>query len=588
MKKTIYILFALFVLMGCEKDFQELNTDPNVVVPPAETLLAFALKEMVTSKGGGEWYHENHRKMVWAQYLIEGEANQSDVNFILPGNKYGTFYTKVLNHLNEMRAMIGKLSEEDQLARQKLIAVADIVQAFYALRITDQFGDIPYAEAAKGRNEGLLNPVYDKQEALLAQLVEELDGAITQLDVNQAVEIDFSKADFVYNGDPLKWIKCANAIKLRIASRLVSVNQSAASTIIGSVVSDGRLFESEEEQFTFDIGGDYRGSAGASFEWKGLMWAAKPMVDFMKKTVDPRLRVFYELNGYSQETIDAFADPADISPAVDLSGDNTLLYTTEDGEEIYGYRYIGAPTHRQDPTVGIPGYYQYVDLPNTVGTNAVMVSKFHRRLLQTCNYEYDGLPQATGNYVDVMLSYAEVCFMMSEYILKGLTTGDAEDWYNRGVESSLRTYDMLGSKQDLTLRVANKVYPYVPFSEAEISDYLATPEVAFDGVNDLEKVYIQQLLNFYRLPSEGWIMSMRSGYPKYGSTIFARFPIDDNELKFPRRIPTPEPGDLNLENWESTNTAQGFTNPRDEAPEVLNSQRLWWDSSNPAIGSGGN
>jgi len=588
MKKIIYLIFTLILFTGCEKDFQEINTDPDVGIPPAETLFTYVEKQIGTHKGGGEWYHENHQKMSWAQYLSQGIANADDINTILPGNKYGTFYGSVMNHLGEMRLQISNLPEKEKKSKQKLVAAADVLQAFFTLRITDQYGDIPYSEAGKGRHEGKLDPIYDKQETLLIQLVSDLDVAIQNLSETLTEEFDFSSSDFIYKGDASKWVKCANAIKLRIATRLLSQNETKANEIISSVVSDGRLFESNDDQFTIDMGGTYRGSAGAAFEWKGLMWAAKPIVDFMKSTVDPRLRIFFEPNGYTQESIDLFASPADISPAVDITNDNTVLYTTEDGEDILGYRYIGAPTYRQDPNVGVPGYYLFIDDPNTVGPNTMMVSKWNRRLIQESKHTYGGLPPAEGNYVDVVISYAEVCFMMSEFTLKGYTSGNAEEWYTKGIESSINTYNMIGEKGDLTLRVANKTYPYLPIADTEIENYLTSPEVEFNGTDDLEKVYIQQFLNFYRLPSEGWILSMRTGYPKYGSSLLARSPTDDNELPFPRRIPTPEPGDLNLINWESANTSQGFTSPRDENPTVLNSQRLWWDKNNPTIGSGGN
>lgn len=586
MKKLILLLITISIFNGCD-DFQEINTDPNIGIPPAEFLFTKVEKDLGVYKGGGEWYHENHQKMTWSQYLTQGEANAGDINSILPGSKYGTFYGSVMAHLDETRLQISYLSEEEQKSKQKLVAASDIIQVFFGLRITDQYGDIPYSEAGKGRYEDILNPVYDKQVDLLDQFVAELDNAIQLLSENVSDEFDFSDNDFIYNGDTDKWIRLANAVKLRIATRLLSQNETKARDIIANVVADGRLFESNDDQFTFDIGGDYRGSAGAGFEWKGLMWSAEPIIEFMKSTMDPRLRIFFEINGYTQESIDAFDDPSDISPAVDIVNDNAVLFTTTDGEDILGYRFIGAPTHRQDPTVSIPGYYQFIDDPITLGPNTPMVSKYNRRLIQTCDYAYGGLPSATGNYVDVMLSYAEVCFMMSEFILKEYATGNAEDWYNKGINSSLTTYNMIASIGELDLIVANKTYPYLEVSETEINDYLTAPEVSFNGLDDLEKVYIQQYLNFFRLPSEGWILSMRTGYPKYGSSLLARFPTDDNEIPFPRRIPTPEPGDLNLENWQSANESQGFS-PRDENPQVLNSQRLWWDLNNPTIGSGGN
>ncbi|SDM19434.1 SusD/RagB family nutrient-binding outer membrane lipoprotein [Kriegella aquimaris] len=588
MKKVIYLAISFILLVSCDEDFAALNTDPDIGVPPPETLFTYAQKEMVTYKGGGEWYHENHQKMTWAQYLVQGKANDSDINTILPGSKYGTFYVTIMNHLNEMRVQIASLPEEEQKFYQKLVGASEILQAFFALRVTDQFGDVPYSQASDGRREGILDPNYDKQEAILDQLVVELNNAIQKMDEKVESSFDFSSSDLAYQGDVAKWIKLANAVKLRIATRLFTQNETKAREIIAGVTSDGRLFESNDDQLTIDLGGTYRGSAGADFEWKGVMWAAEPMVEFMKTTADPRIRIFYEPNGYSQETIDAFEDPATISPAIDIDNDTAVLYTTDDGEDILGYRYIGLPTFRNDPNIGIPDYYLYQDQPNTVGNNATMLSKYNRRLLQNCGYTYGGLPQAEGNYVDVMLSYAEVCFMMSEFILKGYATGDAADWYSKGIASSLQTYNMLGEKQDLILRVANKEYPYQAISETEMTDYLSNPVIQFNGVDDLEKVYIQQFLNFYRLPDEGWILSMRTGYPKYGSSLLARSPIDTPEIPFPRRIPPPEPGDLNVAKWLQANADQGFTSPRDESPDALNSQRLWWDLNNPTIGSGGN
>ena len=93
------------------------------------------------------------KKMSWAQYLTQGEANAGDINSILPGSKYGTFYLTVMNHLDEVRLNISQLTEEEQKSKQKLAAASDVIQAFFALKITDQYGDIPYTEAGKGRYE---------------------------------------------------------------------------------------------------------------------------------------------------------------------------------------------------------------------------------------------------------------------------------------------------------------------------------------------------------------------------------------------------------------------------------------------------
>src|SRR5690606_3650202 len=100
------------------------------------------------------------------------------------------------------------------------------------------------------------------------------------------------------------------------------------------------------------------------------------------------------------------------------------------------------------------------------------------------------------------LSYAEVCFLMSEFILKDYTSGNANEWYEKGIRASMATYDMIAQEAQLGPVVAGEFYPYQPISETEIANYLAKPEIQFDGANDLEKVYIQQYLNFYRQPTE--------------------------------------------------------------------------------------
>src|SRR5690606_9479784 len=173
--------------------------------------------------------------------------------------------------------------------------------------------------------------------------------------------------------------------------------------------------------------------------------------------------------------------------------------------------------------------------------------------------------------------------MMSAFVLKGYSTGDAAEWDQKGIEASMHTYDFIAQEGELNIKMAQKSYPYVPIAAGEIAAYLAQPEIQLDGVNDLEKVYIQQYLNFYRLPEEGWVLARRTGYPKFSSDLLARRPVDAPDLKFPRRFPTPDPGDLNRANWQIATEQQGFSSALNEDPTVLNAERLWWDKNNPDI-----
>jgi hypothetical protein len=103
-----------------------------------------------------------------------------------------------------------------------------------------------------------------------------------------------------------------------------------------------------------------------------------------------------------------------------------------------------------------------------------------------------------------------------------------------------------------------------------------------DGTNDLEKIYIQELLNFYRDPNEAFTLARRTGYPKFNSTLLAREVITD---VLPRRWWRLDPGQVNRINWSAAMTDQGFT-PNDFTISKLNSERIWFDKKAPAYGSG--
>ncbi len=583
MKKLIILLLGIFTCISCEEEFKDINKDPEVIdQPPLESVFTYVEKKLGDYRGS-EWYYDNHQIMEWAQYVSGDDGNANDINTLEPrGGKYGVYFTEILPHLAEIRRQIESKPESEQGFYSKLGALSNIVSAYHGLRVTDLYGSIPYTEAAKGRFEGVLNPVYDNQSTLYDTWITELNSAITILDQNQELDIDLSSADFIYEGDWQKWIKCANAIKLRIALRLESQALDKAKAIISSVVTDGRLFETMDDEFTYFISENWRGTGGADMDWKGRLWAAKPMVDFMKNTMDPRLRIFYQPNGYHQGTLDSIAKYSDeIPPVIDIANDNAVLYTTGEGEDVLGYRFVGAPVNRNDPN---KDDYEYIENPGSIGVDATQLSKYNQRLLMNVNMNY-GDGRGLGAYVDVFISRAEVYFMMSEFVLKGYTTGDAEDWYNMGVRASIETYNMVAEIGQLDFKISGRSYPYLPVTTDEIDTYLMAPEVQFDGTNDLEKVYIQQHFNFYRMPDEGWVLARRTGYPKMGSTLLAREQVDSPDLKFPRRMPTPDPGDLNRENWRSANQEQGIAE-LDETPDVLNSERLWWDMNNPSIGEG--
>ena len=62
-------------------------------------------------------------------------------------------------------------------------AVTYVLQALHGIKVTDMNGSIPYSQATQGRYEANFNPVYDKQEDLFTNWLQELDNAIDVLTI---------------------------------------------------------------------------------------------------------------------------------------------------------------------------------------------------------------------------------------------------------------------------------------------------------------------------------------------------------------------------------------------------------------------
>jgi hypothetical protein len=181
---------------------------------------------------------------------------------------------------------------------------------------------------------------------------------------------------------------------------------------------------------------------------------------------------------------------------------------------------------------------------------------------------------SNGVFIDVVVSYAEICFYIAELIQKGYGTGGngtAEEWYQRGIAASVRTMNTIAN-------FAMSTTAFEGEGEAVIEAYLSQPAIQFNGQNDLEKIYIQQYLNFLRQPNEAFVFSRRTGYPSYGSDYYF------NEV-VPRRFWLNDPGEVNRTNWLNAMEEQGFT-PLTQDVIDLNTERVWYDVNAPAFGGG--
>ena len=178
-----------------------------------------------------------------------------------------------------------------------------------------------------------------------------------------------------------------------------------------------------------------------------------------------------------------------------------------------------------------------------------------------------------------------------------ISTGSAQNYYERGVTLSVQEWDKVAGKNKIPYY--GTTYGYDPLEESielkdgEIEAMLATDAVKWDG--SMEKIYLQQLMNFTMLADEMYVTARRSGYPKVGSDYLPFVKFQKAELAaIPRRFEFSEPAptdimhDIRMESLKE----QGLTPGKNQSgmgfatTTVLNTERLWQDKNAPQWGSG--
>lgn len=552
----VCIALALLGAASCSKNFGDINTDPSLVSKPDVKFLLSYSEDKIFTYQGTEWVWESMEQLMrFTQHVTSSPYEiTNNVN-----TRYNNYYLQVLPNLNEIRRQVDAMPDKEKY--QKIKVVTNILMVLHGIKVTDMNGSVPFSEAVRGRYEQKYNPVYDEQPALFANWLGQLDEAIKVLSDNSMVtQMVYGPSDIFYQSDWVKWVKLANTLKLRIAARLENADKAKCQAIFQEVMEDAIGPISDYDSQVRYVNATYVPfGTGGDIDYRSRRYASTSIMNFLKKTNDPRLPVYFEKNdlvgSYKdslakyQVSLPAFIDPND--PLIMYQGGPADWTTNPDVAS-----YIGNP------------------LPVSQFTKYSLISPINRRFFSP------QLNQATGKFLDVAVTHAETCFYIAEFIQKGYaggvdTKGSAEDWYKKGVASSIQTMNAIAV-------AAGSTTAYSGDGATEINNYLANPLVKFNGVNNLEKIYIQQYLGMYRQPNEAYVFCRRTGYPKTGSAYYGREPF--HEL-VPRRFWLIDPGEVNRANWSAAMQQQGFTPNAQDLP-TLSSQRIWYDKAAPDFGKG--
>jgi Starch-binding associating with outer membrane len=417
MKKYILSFLIISILASCS-DYQKLEVNPNLPtsVPPS-----LILKNALSKMNDGAWNDVMRYNQFYCSnynYYANNEYNWGNTDL-----KYTTLKNVV------------QMEKEAITAGAKAVnpyaALGKFLRAYYFTIMTLQVGDLPMKEALQGIMVD--KPKYDTQKEVFVQVLKWLEDSnadLTQLIASGNTTLD---GDIYYNNNLRLWQKAVNTFRLRVLIQLskqttdadLKVKQDFAN-ILGSPTKYPLMANPAESlQFVWNTYDKYPRNPDNFGNNATRENMSKTYLDLLKTYKDPRLFVV--------------AEPADAQLAKGLKATDVEAYVgASSGEDL-------------------------ADMTSKAGLGQY---SFQSRKRYYSSY--------TGENTFV-ISYSEMCFNIAEAINQGWTTGNAQDWYERGVKASMAFYGI----NDATAYLAQANIKYAGNTTVGLSQILNQKYIAF-------------------------------------------------------------------------------------------------------------
>lgn len=337
---------------------------------------------------------------------------------------------------------------------ETLCALADVFKVYGLQRITDTYGPIPYSSLLEA---GIQKP-YDSQEKVYQQMFKEIDAAIdilTDFAMASPSARLLSEYDNVFGGDVVKWVKFANTVRMRMAMRVVYVDQALA-------------MAEAEKSVTNPIG--------------------------MPSTV---------------------ADKASYTPAAGQAWQNmnyTIQYDYPGGDS-----HIGATIETYMNSWNDPRREKYFTKSEHEGREYFGVRLGVTNGDSYKNDKASRINVSKGDPI-MLMAPAEALFLQAEYYLRLGDDATAKTLYEDGVRLAFATTGVSGVEDYLETTDGVSGYNDVVSAGNSYNTPLTEVSVSWDSAsnteNHLEQIITQKYLAMFPEGQEAWSEFRRTGYPK--------------------------------------------------------------------------
>ncbi|MBR1388661.1 MAG: SusD/RagB family nutrient-binding outer membrane lipoprotein [Prevotella sp.] len=427
--------------------------------------------------------------------------------------------------------------------------IARVMRVYAFSKMTDLYGDIPYSQA--GRPSEYSYPEYDTQESIYKSMLAELDEAQANLGSGTA---QMKSQDVYFQGDAASWKRFANSLMLRLAMRLVKVDEGTAKSYAAKALANGLITSNDENVKLDHPGGVTTNDSAEPFAKINAhadkeFFMSKTFIDILKNSNDPRLALIAtvcenpDISVQSSEYEYGNCDPA-IQQGLPSGG-----YSNGPSSPYF----IGNVDSRFDASEG----NIYHDTPGDAGVH------FKSRFSVPNRYTYSD-PEAPT----FIVTYAQTQLLLAEAAVRGYVSGSAATYFENGVRAAMAQFSQFPKASSLinTYLTDDAVNTYVA---AQVADFNA----ASDEVKK-EMINTQYWINAFGDEYEAFANWRRSGYPTLVASPFclgtANADGNSQSQGIPRRFryPTSE-NQINTANYSAA-VARISGGDRFDS-------RVWWD-----------
>lgn len=443
--KIVFTLAFVLTLTACEKPFDELETDPNRATSATASLVfQGVLNDLYNNVTGSPWGSEQR----WNQFYC------SNYNYYATNEYSWTTTGLYFFTLKNVLKMEEEAKKQTGTDANVYAALGKFFRAYLFENMTRRVGDIPMTEALKGLD--VIAPKYDSQKAVYVQVLKWLDDSNNELAALVAKGDRVLAGDIYLGNNISKWQKVVNTYKLRV---LLSLSKKETDTDLNvkarfaEMIANPAKFPvmesmSDNLQYIHNTINKYpRNPSNFGFNATRENMA-KTYVDLLVEREDPRIFVV--------------AEPAEAKLKAGLKATDFGAYVgASSGEDLADMS-----------TKVLAGEYSFQSRKRYY-SNDVGESVF-------------------------IIGYPELMFNIAEGINRGWATGNAEDFYKKGIAASMGFYGITDA--------------------TALDKYLSGAKVKYAGntAAGLEQILTQKYIAFFQNSGmEAWHNQRRTGVPNF-------------------------------------------------------------------------